>query len=234
VKKTLKSLTVGTLLATMAFGVYGVASAESGKEEGAALAKATAVSAAMTEGKKVIIYHRSGSLLQNPAHERNYLLLLVKAYAPGSVEDWKVALEERKRVESDMPKPPLLEKKMILQKDMPTGDGKMELRQGVPADGVQVGEDGANFRIGLNKDDMKEIMVPGQLKDDIIKKELPEDLKLQEDLAKAVEAGDDAAIKELMPKLLEAYIKQTADLKVIAEKLKNAEAAAQADKGEGK
>jgi hypothetical protein len=214
-KKSWKTMAVGSLLMAVAFTSYGAASADTVQSGGEALSAVQATPA--IGGKPMAIFMHTFGLLDNPVHERKYLQMLVQAHAPESAGDWKAALDERQQVESQMPKPETLAKKMAIQKPATPGEGKA---------GNQVsGPEEPRFQIELSNSVLPTLPVPpldAVSKDDILNGELPPELKLQDDFAKAVEADNDATIKELLPKLLENYKKQTAELKIVAEKMKQA------------
>ncbi|KPV58364.1 hypothetical protein QJ48_17020 [Paenibacillus sp. A3] len=227
-KTIVKFGTIGTLLLATAFGAVGSAAAETAKD------RTAAVPAQKVEGAKMISVHRLSGMLQQPAHERAYLKLLAKTYAPESVEAWNQVLTERQEVEKDMPKPPAM--LTVARKDKADSDAKDEA--GLSKDAV--GKEGrVKIRVldGVNKENFSsqplrvEILTDGAaadgqkmigaaLADDIMKAEPSEEMKRQEALAEAAEAGNGEAIRGLLPQLLDDYRKETAELKTMAAKLK--------------
>ncbi|WP_377471843.1 hypothetical protein [Paenibacillus chartarius] len=220
--KSWKAATTATLLLSLAFGAYGSAAAETVSEAKAAdvlVQEGQGEQASADKGPEEPV-RLSARLLLNPVHERTYLQLLVQAYDPERAGEWQAALDERKQVESEMPKPQLGTKQIVLKHPAAGQEGV-----GVP------------LRIEIKHDDLHslpqqpqpfklpELGANGEFD---VKVELPAELKLQEDLAKALEAGDTDAVKELLPQLLDSYRKMTSELKQLAEKLKQEPAPAAA------
>ncbi|MCP1310186.1 hypothetical protein [Paenibacillus tyrfis] len=228
-KTIVKFGTIGTLLLATAFGAVGSAAAETAAELPAA------VPAQKVEGAKRVGVHRlNGMLLQQPAHERAYLKLLAKTYAPESVEAWNQAIAERQEVEKEMPKLPAM--LTVTRKDKADSDAKDDA--GLSKDAV--GKEGpVKIRVldTVNKENISaqplrvEILTDGAaaegqktigvaLADDIMIAGPSEEMKRQEALAEAAEAGNGEAIRGLLPQLLDDYRKETAELKTMAAKLK--------------
>ncbi|CAG7644708.1 hypothetical protein PAESOLCIP111_04776 [Paenibacillus solanacearum] len=210
--KRLKVLTAGSVLLTMVLGASGAALAETAQPAEVKLE----AQAATTAVKAATVMVRSAGMLFSPVHERKYMQLLVQAYAPESAAQWSAALEERKQVESEMSK--TLEKQVILKTDA------------APVEAVKIRKvDGTKEEAGATDSIRLEIKEGGELHMSpaktiaavgTVKKELTESMKLQDEFAKAVESGDASAIQALLPKLLDDYTKQTAEMKQAAEKMK--------------
>ena len=210
--KRLKVLTAGSVLLTMVLGASGAALAETAKPA-EVKTEAQGTTAAI---KAPMVTVRAAGMLFNPVHERKYMQLLVQAYAPQSAAQWNAALEERKQVESVMSK--TLEKQVILKTDAVPVEA-VEIRK---VDGTKE-EAGATDSIRLEIKEGSELhMSPAKTIAAVgaVKKELTESMKLQDEFAKAVESGDASAIQALLPKLLDDYTKQTAEMKQAAEKMK--------------
>ena len=211
--KKLKTLTAGSVLLTMVLGASGAALAETAKP----VEVKTEAQEAVPAVKAGAVLVRSAGMLFNPVHERKYMQLLVQSYAPDSAAQWNAALEERKQVESDMSK--TLEKQVILKTAPATPVEAIKIQKLDDASAGADGTDNIRFEIKqgneLHVSATKAIAAGGTMK-----KELTESMKLQDDFAKAVESGDASAIRALLPKLLDDYTKQTAEMKEAADKMK--------------
>ncbi|BFT75653.1 hypothetical protein [Paenibacillus sp. P36] len=234
-------------MVTMAFGAVGSASAAdtttTDTKASTAITSATPVMATSA----VQLHSVSGSLLLQPAHERNYLKLLVSNYAPESLTAWKQALEDRKQAESEMPKPAFA-KTMVIKSAatiQPATPGTLETKMFKldPAQPAPTLPDGEAAQLLPSKEAMKFTVIKDgadatatiqalplegtAISGDIIKAEPSEAFKRQQKLAEAVEADDAATIQSLLPELLTDYKKETESLRSLAKTLK--EQAAKAD-----
>ena len=198
-KNIVKFGTIGTLLLATAFGAVGSAAAETAPD------RTAAVPALKAEGA-VKVVHRMGGMLLQPAHERAYLKLLAKTYAPESVEAWNQAIAERQEVEKEMPKPPAMP--TVIRKDKADTDAKDDAglsKDAVGKEGpvkIRVLDSGNKENLSsqpLRVEIVKDGAVDGQktlgvaLTDDIMKAEPSEEMKRQEALAEAAEAGNGEA-----------------------------------------
>lgn len=227
-------------MVTMAFGAVGGASAADANtnENKPSIAITTATPVMATSGFQ--LHASSSGLLLQPAHERNYLKLLVSTYAPDSLAAWKQALEDRKQAESEMPKPAFA-KTMVIKGStaaLSTSPGTFEnkifkLDPAQPATALPDGEavqlvpskevktftiikDGADATATIQALPLEGTAISG----DIIKAEPSEAFKRQQKLAEAVEADDAAAIQSLLPELLTDYKKETESLRNLAKTMK--------------
>jgi hypothetical protein len=234
-------------MVTMAFGAVGGASAADATttDTKASIAVTSALPVMATSAAQ--LRTSSGGLLLQPAHERNYLKLLVSTYAPDSLAEWKQALEDRKQAESEMPKPTFA-KTMVIKGSataLPASPGTFEnkifkLDPAQPAPTLPDGEaaqlvpskearmftitkDGVDATTTIQALPLEGTAISG----DIIKAEPSEAFKRQQKLTEAVEADDAAGIQSLLPELLTDYKKETESLRDLAKKLK--EHAAKAD-----
>lgn len=254
-KRRVSQATLLAFMLTTAFGAVGASAADDAASE-------TKPSAEITQSKPIMVKSvaasRIGSgLLMQPAHERNYLKLLVGAYAPDSLDAWKQALEDRKQAESELPKPsfkirtatpatkadgaalapvnPAETKTFTLQAApvvLPDGETPKLLPLG-EARMITISKDG-------KVDSVPSIQAlpveAGVVSGDIMKAtridmanpaELPESFKRQQKLAEAVEADDTATIVSLLPELLEDYKKETENIRSLAKTLKEQAAKAE-------
>ncbi|SDD14846.1 hypothetical protein SAMN02799630_02240 [Paenibacillus sp. UNCCL117] len=198
-------------------------------------------------------------LLLNPVHERHYWKLLVGAYAPESAEAWNAALEERKQVQADLPSAGRSATIRLYKAEAAQGKSDAESLpaplavSAIPtakADGLEqldmvletAPEGALSHRVQIRKlEDGKRIaevdgkVIPLEESGAIMKTELPEEIKRQQQLTEAVEQGDGDKIRELLPQLLEDYRKQTEAIRGAAEKLKSqAETKSAAEAGQDK
>ncbi|OCT11415.1 hypothetical protein A8709_07020 [Paenibacillus pectinilyticus] len=106
-KSTWKKRAVQTsmlaIMTTIAFGAVSASAADTTSE--AKPVQAVQLTKAVAAAPAVFFRSSSASLLNQPAHERNYLKMLASTYTPDALADWKKALDDRKQVEADMPKP---------------------------------------------------------------------------------------------------------------------------------
>lgn len=234
-------------MVTMAFGAVGSASAADTATTDTKASFAVTSATPLMGTRAVQLHTSSSGLLLQPAHERNYLKLLVSTYAPGSLAEWKQALEDRKQAESEMPKPAFA-KAMVIKSTataLPTSPVTLEnkmfkLDPAQPATTLPDGEaaqlvpskealpltiikDSANATATIQALPLEGTAISG----DIIKAEPSEAFKRQQKLTEAVEADDATAIQSLLPELLTDYKKETESLRNFAKTLK--EQAAKAD-----
>lgn len=237
-KKRAAQTSLLAVIATIAFGAVSASASDTNKET----KSIQTVQISQPEGSKPVMMFRatsaSAGLLMQPSHERNYWKLLASTYAPETLSDWKKALDDRKQVENEFPKPAFT-KKAIFKKDAETGkiDEKVlthgdehqleELPASVTA--VPAVPSTATISDGDITKPVKEIKIEqlpqgipfeGTVAGDIMKGELPESFKRQQKLTEAVEADDTAAIKSILPELLKDYVKQTEELRELTKKLK--------------
>ncbi|MFD0682031.1 MULTISPECIES: hypothetical protein [unclassified Paenibacillus] len=244
-KKAWHYVTAGTLMFSLTLGLVGGASAEeaAGNFTKVQATEAASVTTSLPNGnQKSMFMYRMGhsGLLQSEANERKYLQLLAKAYTPGDEAAWLAAFDGRKKVEEQFPKMAAtrafkMTNAVSIQKL--DKDAVPSLTEGVENGTVTMspveGEEGKKlFTIRVNKTTNAEGVegAPGSIfpleavvSDDIInakESEAPPELKLQTDFAKAVEADDSAAIKELLPKLLIDYKEKTAEMTKALEQIK--------------
>ncbi|MBA2940133.1 hypothetical protein HZF08_17605 [Paenibacillus sp. CGMCC 1.16610] len=235
-------------MVTMAFGAVGSASAADTTTTDTKASTAITSATPIMATSAVQLGTSSSGLLLQPAHERNYLKLLVSNYAPESLADWKQALEDRKQAESEMPKP-AFSKTMVIKSAatiQPATQGTLETKMfkldpAQPAPTLPDGEaaqlvpskelktftiikkDGADATATIQALPLEGTAISG----DIIKAEPSEAFKRQQKLAEAVEVDDAATIQSLLPELLTDYKKETESLRSLAKTLK--EQAAKAD-----
>ncbi|KRF43999.1 hypothetical protein [Paenibacillus sp. Soil787] len=234
-KKRAAQTSLLAVIATIAFGAVSASAADTTKDK----KSAQAVQISQPEGSKPVMMFRatsaSSGLLMQPSHERNYWKLLASTYAPETLSDWKKALEDRKQVENEFPKP-TFSKKVIIKKDTATGktDAKVLTEdEALQLEGLSASVTAASAEIatdGVITPPAKDIMIKqlvtqaipyeGAVAGDIMKAEPSEAFKRQQKLTEAVEADDTAAIKSLLPELLKDYVKQTEELRELTKKLK--------------
>ncbi|NOU89038.1 hypothetical protein GC102_25300 [Paenibacillus sp. LMG 31460] len=238
-KKRAAQTSLLAVIATIAFGAVTASAADTNKDT--KLIQGIQIS--QPEGSKPVMMFRatsaSSGLLMQPSHERNYWKLLASTYAPETLSDWKKALEDRKQVENEFPKPTFA-KKVIITKDAATGktdekalteDGTLQMEglsdsvSAVPAlPAVTINSNGEitppTKDIMIKQLVTQALPFEGAVAGDIMKAELPESFKRQQKLTEAVEADDTAAIKNLLPELLKDYVKQTEELRELTKKLK--------------
>ncbi|TBL80640.1 hypothetical protein [Paenibacillus thalictri] len=262
-KRRLTQTSLLTAMLTMAIGGAGSAFAADTAADQATTTPAAVVTTSQPAVKLTAAAAAPAMLIQ-PALQRNYWKLLSATYAPETSAAWKQALDERKQVEADMPKPQITSAVMItkraeigskaqmitvtgsedadgaeakdnvpfsqivrFEQTLPPKEGETPNGQGastetVPALKVRIIKDGAEL-----KDIAQALPVEGIKADDIMKVELPESFKRQQQLAEAVDADDAATIKSLLPLLLTDYKQETEQLRDVSQKMKAAQAAAQ-------
>ncbi|MDR6553417.1 hypothetical protein [Paenibacillus qinlingensis] len=133
-KTTWKKRAVQTsLLAIMTTIAFGAVSASAADTTSEVHPTAKAIQMVKSVGAVPALQFRSSSvgLLNQPAHERNYLKMLATTYAPDTLADWKKALDDRKQAEADLPKPSFAQT-LTISKDALT-DGTL---QAIPAEGA--------------------------------------------------------------------------------------------------
>jgi hypothetical protein len=216
------------LLLSLTMGMAGSAAAETASESEQKVDKTIPVSAvksvpALALGRVYMATQTGFGLLSNPVHERNYLKLMVKAYAADSEQAWDEALEARKQAEAQFSK----SLKIRLESALPGGQipesETVVITKDKPLVGesttkeVQVGDKKLHFTFiqkNIAETQNNPLGVPFQdgilHEEQAVTMEASPQAQLQGDFSKAVDAGDAAAIKELLPKLLEEY-KQTTD-----------------------
>ncbi|MGO4497425.1 hypothetical protein AB4114_16235 [Paenibacillus sp. 2RAB27] len=121
-KKRAVQTSLLAIMTTIAFGAVSASAADTTTE-----AKPTgAIQMVKAVGAVPALHFRSSSagLLNQPAHERNYLKMLATTYAPDTLTDWKKALDDRKQAEADLPKPTFAKTVTISKED---ADGKMQV-----------------------------------------------------------------------------------------------------------
>jgi hypothetical protein len=118
-KKRAVQTSLLAIMTTIAFGAVSASAADTTTE-----AKPTgAIQMVKAVGAVPALHFRSSSagLLNQPAHERNYLKMLATTYAPDTLADWKKALDDRKQAEADLPKPTFAKTVTISSKDVADG-----------------------------------------------------------------------------------------------------------------
>jgi hypothetical protein len=237
--KKLQTAAAGVLMLSLTLGLVDAASAETTNQTDQAQPKQTiqlSVPAVAAKGGVFMAYPGGLGMLLNPIHERNYLKLMVKSYTPGSEQAWNRALEDRKMAEQLMDKSLTLRMKAALPGEQQSEEANIitdKLQAGEQQE-VDIQKGDKKFTIFVNK---KEAATTGEqntplvipLPGDIMKTsdtdmEVSPQAKLQGDFSKAVEAGDETVIKELLPKLLDEYKQTTEKINKEAEKLKQAQA----------
>ncbi|MEK8130653.1 hypothetical protein WMW72_22355 [Paenibacillus filicis] len=229
-KQRLVHTGMAAIVLTMAAG--GIGGASAAEEKGTEQAKSSGKAAIRVMGT---VTH---GLLQNPVHERQYWKLLAATYAPDTSAAWATALEERKQAEAALPGPfgktnVLYKGAAVTESSLTTDRLPAELQ--VSTEPLKEGEKGT-FTLRLKSLDVNgepaqpveggqtEVIfkkaIPLEAGDDIIKTELPAEIKRQQQLSEAIEQGDSQAIRGLLPQLLEDYKKQTESIRTLAEKLK--------------
>lgn len=241
-------------MVTMAFGAVGGASAADATSA-EPKPSVTVTSAMPVMATNAVQLHTSSGLLMQPAHERNYLKLLVSTYAPESLTEWKQALEDRKQAESEMPKPAFAKKILIkgaatalLPTSPNASENKMfKLEPAQPAPALP---DGEAAQLVPSKEvrtmtiiknitdtgtDIQALPLEGVIAGDIIKAEPSSEVfKRQQKLAEAVEADDASTIQSLLPELLVDYKKETESLRTMAKTMKEHAAKATDEKADEK
>jgi hypothetical protein len=106
------------IMTTIAFGAVSASAADTTSE--AKPGKAIQMVKAVGAVPALHIRSSRAGLLNQPAHERNYLKLLATTYAPDTLADWKKALDDRKQAEDELPKPTFA-KTLTISKDGENG-----------------------------------------------------------------------------------------------------------------
>jgi hypothetical protein len=178
-------------------------------------------------------------LLSNPVHERSYLELLVKTYAPDSEQAWNTAFEERKLAQQKLgatinihfeTKSPVghteREPFIVRMRQLPE-DGQLQLsKEAVVGDKLQ--------QIKIFTMDKTVVQDTYHVPSDVpfpdgIMRALPATLeaspqaKLQEEFAQAIESRDKASILLVLPKLLDNYQETTRMMLESIERLKQSQ-----------
>lgn len=239
-KRRLTHTSLVAAMLTMAIGGTGSAFAADANEKKDASTTAAIAQPAVTLSTSFAV-GGSSNLLMQPALQRNYLKLLATTYASESLNDWKQALDERKQVESEMPKPQNIksiaiikravegskegngteagnsEKQPMVRIVLPDSSGQQNA--GKPSTEASVTVPAKEGSIPM---DVVQA-VPVELKDadGIMKAELSESFKRQQKLAEAVEADDAATIRSLLPELLKDYKSETENLRKLAKEIKS-------------
>lgn len=158
---------------------------------------------------------RHGGLLNSDVHQKAYLTYLVNEYDPGSMEKWNEAFADRLKAVAEMP-----EKQFIVS----DGESKPKFIAGPLSppektinkmirieskDGIKLPPVRKIFDNNLSPEDREKMIEEAKAEAD-----------LQSKFEKAVESGDAAAIKELLPKILESYKKATQHMVEINEMIK--------------
>jgi hypothetical protein len=245
--KKSNTMAAGLLLLSLTMGMAGSAAAESAseavpkKDQAMRVTAANAVSSLSLGG--VFMNHSVGlGLLGNPVHERNYLKLLVKAYTPDSEQAWNGAFEERKQAEAQFTKTLTIRTLPALPDGQLPASEAVQITTEKPLNGdsatkeIKIGDNKVHVTF-IQKDlaavtDAQYSPVGITPPDGIINgmstvtAVASPEAKLQGDFSKAVDAGDAAAIKELLPKLLEDYKQSTAKMNESIEQYKKFQAEA--------
>ncbi|CAN7244443.1 hypothetical protein [Paenibacillus sp. LjRoot56] len=119
-KKRAVQTSLLAIMTTIAFGAVSASAADTTSEK---QPTSKAVQMVKAVGAVPALHFRSSSagLLNQPAHERNYLKMLATTYAPDTLADWKKALDDRKQAEADLPKPSFAQTVTISSKDAADG-----------------------------------------------------------------------------------------------------------------
>ncbi|OAS14715.1 hypothetical protein [Paenibacillus oryzisoli] len=129
-KKRAVQTSLLAIMTTIAFGAVSASAADTTSETHPT-AKSVQMVKAVGAAPALLFRSSSAGLLNQPAHERNYLKMLATTYAPDTLADWKKALDDRKQAEADLPKPSFAQTITISSKD--TADGALQV---VPAEGA--------------------------------------------------------------------------------------------------
>lgn len=177
-------------------------------------------------------------LLSNPVHERSYLELLVKTYAPDSEQAWNTAFEERKLAQQKLgttinihfeTKSPVdhteREPFIVRMRQLPE-DGQLQSKEASTGDKLQ--------QIKIFTMDKTVVQDTYHIPSDVpfpdgIMRALPATLeasphaKLQEEFTQAIESRDKASILLVLPKLLDNYKETTRMMLESIERLKQSQ-----------
>ncbi|WP_282937960.1 hypothetical protein [Paenibacillus sp. RC67] len=240
-KRRLTHTSLVAAMLTMAIGGTGSAFAADNTDQKEAQ-MATVVAQPAVKISSSFAFGGSSNMLLQPALQRNYLKLLATTYTPESLGEWKQALDERKQVESEMPKPKVMNSVTITKsadsisvKGAEAGDSAKQLRlyqitmpentETEKQNEASSSDKAEAARVQISKEGavMKNITqaVPVEVKDasDIMKVELPESFKRQQKLAEAVDAEDATTIRSLLPELLKDYKQDTDNLRKLAKEI---------------
>ncbi|NQX61363.1 hypothetical protein [Paenibacillus qinlingensis] len=214
-KTTWKKRAVQTsLLAIMTTIAFGAVSASAADTTSETQPTSKTVQMVKAVGAVPALHFRSSSvgLLNQPAHERNYLKMLATTYAPDTLADWKKALDDRKQAEADLPQPTFIETITISSKGLTKSDGTApeQITRLLPV------EDGVTSDIMIPKPVESESMIAKPVES--------ESMILQQKLTKAVEAEDAEAIRAILPDLLKDFVKGTEDVREMSKKIKEQQA----------
>jgi hypothetical protein len=113
-KKRAVQTSMLAIMTTIALGAVSASAADTTSE--ANPVQAIQMVKAVAGAPAVFFRSSNASLLNQPAHERNYLKMLASTYTPDALADWKKALDDRKQVEADFPKP-TFSKPVLLHRD---------------------------------------------------------------------------------------------------------------------
>lgn len=117
-KRALQSSMLAMVTA-IAFGAVSASAADTTSET-QPTSKTVQMVKAVGAAPALLIRSSHAGLLNQPAHERNYLKLLATTYAPDTLADWKKALDDRKQAEAELPKPTFA-KTLTISKDGENG-----------------------------------------------------------------------------------------------------------------
>lgn len=129
-KKRAVQTSLLAIMTTIAFGAVSASAADTTSET-QPNAKAVQMVKAVGAAPALLFRSSSAGLLNQPAHERNYLKMLATTYAPDTLADWKKALDDRKQAEAELPKPTFAQTVTISSKDV--AEGAVQV---VPAEGA--------------------------------------------------------------------------------------------------
>jgi hypothetical protein len=238
-KRRTRQAALLVLMATSVFGAIGSASAAELPSADTTTTAAAPAQAQPIMARSAAAFHPS--LLMHPALERSYLKLLAGSYAPDSLAEWTGALEDRKQVENEMPKPAF--KSISLRKEdaatLADPAGTITFKA-VPAQAVPAGEaasatvrdrrvtvvqDGSGGGPAIQAVPVEaaapgDIMVTRPFKGSITVSQVSKSFELQQKLADAVDREDAATIRSLLPDLLAEYKQETEQLRQWAAAIK--------------
>ncbi|MDF2671534.1 MAG: hypothetical protein K0R67_3840 [Paenibacillus sp.] len=209
---------VGLMALVLTIGAGGMSAAsaeETGNTTGQATVPTYETAQPAVISSSMVIGHASAGpgLLVNPIHQRNYWKLLVAAYAPELSEQWANALEDRKKLDDSVPK-----NAPTLHFSSKSESFTLPSVSAVPgAIGAVSVKEGALLKVEALEGTFESLgnvtTLPALSVNAIMSRELPPELQIYIDLNKAVEADDADSIRELLPQLLENYVKETENLK---------------------
>ncbi len=152
-------------------------------------------------------------LLDSDVHERTYLEMLVKAYDSGSLTEWKSALADRTRVNDKITRQVIIQEGDVRLVDRTRVNDELssggEFTVTLP-DSVTT-KDG---KLSINIKDGKTVeVVPCTSTISAEDKVLNEKIsKLYSEFTEAVSSSNEAAIKKILPQILDDYRAQTAKM----------------------